>query len=288
MNGLVLAALALGAAAAQTDGAVMMRFKFKVGQVQRFKLSIRSSGTVTSVGGSRPSSPVDASLAVDGLVQERVTASGGGGATIIGVQETLKAVSKIGTVLQDAEIAHGKLSLTKNGKTVRTKGPAPVTLRRGPTGAEQRTDQTAEGSFGDLVLLPNQPVKAGDKWESVQKLRPRLCIPLIQGGLPEVEMRYSYTLRGIEKKNGNRHARVYMSAAGTIDAPQGSFEAFSCKYSGTTRVDLDRGVMISGSYDIAQSYSLKAPSGAPAGAPQALELEATAKFSLFEVPATKK
>ena len=109
------------------------------------------------------------------------------------------------------------------------------------------------------------PVKVGDTWETMQRIR-----PTVLGGsgpfvIPEIEFRYTHTLKRIDVRGGKKQALIESSGSGST-LGEGADNTLNQSITGVTRFDIDRGAVASSQYNIILGLRLAIPPGAEGAA----------------------
>jgi hypothetical protein len=294
-----------------------LTYKFKPGQVQRFRANATMDFTVTPEGGGAGLGPMPITAKMQMLYAEKVAGERDGTGTLAW---TLANMTQSYNVLGNTMVmkfANGKLANTMNGQPAPAMGvdtaqmqaqlAKPVMFRRTPRGEMTAVDggtaPVGAGGLGgpslSIAFLPDRPVQVGDTWETVQKVQASVPNPSAQVQIPEIEARFTHTLQRLESKDGKAFAIIESSGSGA--APEGVAGAVSGtqNVSGTTRFDVTRGAVVSGQYTIDLGMSIPIGAGAAGaaqppsgGVPQGMRIDGTIQMVVREeVPApvpTKK
>jgi hypothetical protein len=293
IGGVAVGLLAVGGyAVARVVGStpVVVRFKYKTGQVQRLKVTSNFHAMVDPLGPAHLT-PVQAKVSSMSVVREKVTGTRKGVGTVSTTTESGTGSSFIGQRVRTAQTVNGKTEVMENGKRLPSK-KLPVTItKRDARGDETRVSpkNPNEDSTGDLLFLPDRPVKVGDTWERRDAFRPHLFLPIPSSIVPKLDARFTYKLKGIEKKDGRRIAVIDVSGGPRMDTPKGTLKQYSADYSGTSRFDIDRGMLLSGKYRVKQAFSISfAEPGADPNGLQGLQSDGVTEIIVQELPAAAK
>jgi hypothetical protein len=140
---------------------------------------------------------------------------------------------------------------------------------------------------GTVVKFPETPLKVGDTWKTKDVVRPSLG----QGGpgappLPPIAFEFTHSLRSLETLKGKRIALIDSSGSGTTPSQTGA-AALEQTVTGTTRFDVDRGMVVSSFYNVL--LGLQMPSGVPPGqGPTAIRVDGSMEVTVREVPTPAK
>lgn len=303
---------------APSSDEVTLAYKYRTGQVQKFRAVSKSDVTVTPEGGGAGFAIPPIAVNTQYVYTEKVAGEKDGTGTLsLAMSGLLMTTSVMGmdTVIK---MVNGKTTATINGQPAAGMGPGmgmlqnlfsskPVMLKRDVRGnaAAALTGANPGQLFGMAAMtgvsLPETPVKVGDTWESTRRTAPSLPGPLAAAGsAPDVDMKFTHSLKALEVKNGKQFAIIESTgspappmAAGaesTVDAANQSIAT-------TSRFDVARGALVSSRSSIEFSMKIASPTlpGGPAsgGAPpaagpmggQSLRIDGTVELTLTEVPA---
>jgi hypothetical protein len=281
------------------DGAVYT-FKYKIGNVQKFRGTTKMDATVTPEGGGIGSNGIPVVVNYVYAYGEKVTGTRQGTGTIAVTLSSVSAVAESIAGKFTMRSQGGKTTVTVNGQPVQANaGPAaqlkamfkPGTMRRSPSGvvalpgtAGGTVTQLTGTAGGTIVEFPATPLKIGDTWETQQTIRPTLG----EGGglvVPPVQFQFTHTLRSVETKGGKKLALIDSTGNGsTTGAGETTLQQ---SIQGTTRFDVTRGVVVSSFYNVVLGMQL--PPGTLG--PQGGRLDGTMEVTIRETPApapTKK
>jgi hypothetical protein len=286
---------------------VALVYKFKPGQLQRFRSTTNVDLTLTPQGDAGGGlGPIPMTGKTEMVYSEKVTGASNGTGTL---------AWKLEAMTMNFNILGSNFGMTrKNGKWVSTLNgqPAPegvggpgagaaaamqtsATIKRGPRGetsgpggSTATAGQLLGGAALSSSLLPDRPVKVGVSWETTQMVSPNVPGPAgAAAPAPPIEVKFTHTLKELQKRNGNVHALIESVGSGT--APEGAAgSSASQSITGTSRFDLTRGVLAGGQYQI--DLSVKAPiaalngGAAPGAAGQSVNIDGTLKMTLVEAP----
>jgi hypothetical protein len=143
-----------------------------------------------------------------------------------------------------------------------------------------------DGSFGDIPSLPEAGVGIGERWTRTQRLRPVMLAPVPRDLIPEVDVEFAYTLRGLEQEGRRQIALIDVAGAPTRPFQGTSgVRAFHYTVSGTSRFDLTGGALVSGKATSTAEIVFRPPSVAPgAPAPEWVKVDTQTRIALDEVP----
>lgn len=286
------------------DGGLSLAFKHKAGQIQKFKGTIKVDAAISPGGGASAigSIPVISKSVL--AFTEKVTGTRKGTGTLsLALTSLVSNTDAFGTKVVN-RFQNGKVSTSVNGAPAGQSQAAaaaelaelkkPAGFRRDPQGLTTPIG-SGNNAFGQLfgstsftiVQLPSTPVKVGDSWETVQKIRPTVVTGKVPFLIPEIEFRYTHTLKRLDTRNGRQQALIESSGSG---APVGQEADTTVNQSitGTTRFDIARGAVVSSQYNILLGMSIPLPPGAvPAGAdaPNGVRIDGTIDVVVAEVPA---
>jgi hypothetical protein len=282
-------------------GPVSLLYRHRPGSVQRFRLETKVDGTVTPEG-APGLQPVPVTSKSQIVYMEKVAGTRDGAGTI--------AL----TILIDSD-APGKSSATgaqsgkgtkpRRGRPARADAPGPIPQpgasgsnvaprrvimlkrdARGVTVTETGAVPGLSGGVGNNVAqFPDHPVRVGDTWETVQKVRP--SVP--DGPGPEFVVRFTHTLKDVVERGGRKLAVIESSGSGST--PAGTEEPTAeQRVTGTTWFDIERGVVVSGQYVNDHAVRFALPRFPPVGmeaenSPTSLRIAGKATLSLSELPA---
>lgn len=295
------------------DPGISLVYRYKTGQAQRFKLQMKGDFSLTPQGGASGLGPIPINMDQTLVYTEKVTGTREGTGTLSVSLDSMTITSGAMGMNHTLRMQNGKVTSSLNGKptpagasgmpaaAMQNMAPKkPVILKRDPTGASTLVGGAAPamgtmmgGISGSIAQLPGKPVKVGETWESVQKVKPSLPGPAAQAGqIPEVEIRLTHTLKGLAEKNGKQFALIETTGNGSIPMASGTVQSMDQTVSGITRFDIARGAVVSGQYklDLAMRMGLPPGLGAGAGgaagggAPQGMEANGTFNMTLMEAP----
>jgi hypothetical protein len=290
------------------EGAVTLAYRFKTGQLQKFKGSIKSTLTATPEGNGGGFGPIPIEVSGSFGYSEKVMGTRGTAATLASsVQGVNLTMGVLGNNFQ-IKFVNGRPVASMNGKPAPSGvfGGAPgglenlaptkaVSLQRDASGATALPAGSAIAAASNTMvggsalsafpeLSPN-PVKAGDNWETTRKIRTQL--PGAAGSTAtEVEIHTTYTLKALETRNGRQIAVIETAGSGAAPTSGGG-DALTQNVTGTTRFDVERGVVVGA--QMTADLTAKAPApqlpGVAAGsAPGTMRLDASVETRLTETP----
>jgi hypothetical protein len=279
-----------------------LAYKYQAGTVQQFRLDTKSDLTLTpeGAGGIGPL-PITSKM-VTAYSEKVAGAREGTGTITVTVNSMLIDTNALG-MASVIKMQNGKITSTVNGQPApegagglgAARGliaTRPVTLKRDARGATVDNGGSPVANTGvgaNVAQLPDHPVKVGDSWDVVQKVRANL--PGGPGGeaAPEIEVKFTHTLKEVLNAGGKQFAMIESIGTGStpMDAPGPSVTQ---NVTGTTRFDIARGAVASGKYNLDLSMKLATP-GLPGGAvggggsPTSVRVDGIIEMTLAEVPA---
>ena len=313
-----------GALSAQNGGdqGVALTYKYKTGNIQRFRAETNGNLTISPEGGGGGGlGPIPLALTITTYYTEKVTGTNQGTGTLSTQLSTMNMVYNVFGTNAEMRYANGKVTSLVNGQPSPQAAGAPgmerlaqlrkpVVVHKDPRGGVSMVTQGAAGTaspgvgelFGganvSVMTLPDHPVKVGDSWETTQQIQPNIPVP--NGGasaVPMVEIKFTHTLKSLGTRNGKVYALIDSTGSGASPegAPGGSVNE---NFTGTTRFDVARGAVASGKYNVEVSIKLPAatlgavpPAGAPgaAAAPPNMRIDGSIQMVLMEAapPAAK-
>ena len=288
LAGAALAPIGLPARAQEAPGGdqpIVLRFKNQPGSVQRFKAGVAMDLSVTIGDGGLGALPIASKMTY--VYSEKVAGVKDNAATLaVKIESIASDTNVMGNSVQ-FRVANGKLSMTANGQPVNPEQLGPraerlkqltsteaVMLRRSPQGdiAILQGNPTGPGQLLGaaspvLVRFPDNPIRVGDSWEVEQTLQPSLPAPGV-GNVPagEFQFKFTHTLKSLDRVNGRQVAVIESAGVGTVPegAAAGPLKDVQQNLVGTTRFDLGRGAVLSGSYTMDMAMRVDMP-GAPGG-----------------------
>lgn len=299
---------------------VSLAYKYKIGSIQRFRTDTTGNLSVSlegaqSAAGIPPAIPLGMKLS--NQYTERVAGTHQGTGTLSLQVETMNMLYEAFGKRAQVRYANGRSTATLDGRpapqnTV-SAGAArlaqlrkPVAIRRDPRGLVTLVSAAAAGQtqpgagelFGagnvSILVLPDHPVQVGDSWESTQRVQPNIPVP--NGGasaIPVLEIKLTHTLKSLGTKNGHVFALIDTTGSGSSPegAPGGSINE---SFAGTTRFDVARGAVTSGTYNMEIAMKLPAAtvgfipppsaSGAAPATPPSMRIDGTMAMVLMEMP----
>ncbi len=285
--------------------AVSLAYRFRTGQLQRFRGSINTNMTMSTEGGAFGPIPIDTKVVL-GFTEKVIGTREGTGTLVLALDSFRMGLNLFGSEVQ-VKLLNGKLQATSNGQPLPegAGGPAamlqnavptrPVTIRRSPRGLV--TTEGAPSPGLDLLTsasleLPEQPVKVNDTWETVQTVRPAAPGPLgAAGGAPQFQLSLTHTLKALETTAGRRIAVIESAGSGSSAAEAGQPPAASQSYTATTRFDVGRGAVVGVNARVDMKMRMGAPGGPVKPAAQdpgqlsGGQLDGSVEIRLEEAPA---
>lgn len=281
---------------------VTLTYKYQTGNMQKFRLSSKSDLTL-SPEGAAGLGPIPVTAKMQAVYTEKVAGTNQGTGTIlVSLGSMLVDTNALG-MSNIVKVQNGKVTTTVNGQPAPAgasgdlakglAGNKPITLRRDPHGsvtdANGATAMVTGGIGMTIAQLPDHPVKVGDSWDITQKIR--ASVPGTPGGqaAPEIEVRFTHTLKDLQTQGGKQFALIESIGSGSTaaDAPG---PAVSQNVTGTTRFDVARGAVASGQYNMDLSMKIATPGlpagAAPQGAPASIKVDGMIAMTLTEVPLT--
>lgn len=279
------------------EAPVLLVCKFKAGQEQAFLATVNSKLTITREGQPADAPPLPVNASMTFRTVEKVTeVKPGSGTLTTSLISMLERVQIMGreTVLR---IGGGQASGTQDGKPIsaaavaklKAAGGVKRVVHRDTRGRDtpESKDKSDQIFPPEIIALPEKPVSVGDTWEVTAHVRPHLVA--VPGGksIPEAEVRFTYTLKRFETGAGHRLAVIETSGRSAVSETAEASQPEQV-YTGTTRLDLERGVFTSA--ESTARYALRlspADIGLDAGAPDSpkLRLEGLVEGKFSEVPA---
>lgn len=322
--GLLWISLATAAAAQGADQAVLLRYHFQPGQEFRYRMTLTGDMGMTLGGSALPpgaNAPPKMPMTMNGTyewVQKVKSVAPDGKATVtlsLGAMDLTS--SMMGMKMAVRRGPEGKLEVLQNGQ--------PVTPPNAPTQSipdplyEATIDPTGKISavsaesmrsmtqaFGGqnlstmfngsmpgmgMLLLPDQPVKPGDTWDTKTQLQVPLSMPgpaaAAPGGAgPAATFTLNYTVHNKLARVEDGRAVIETQATAAVPpgaklplpagagAPPGlsmTFDKMEQSMTSTQRLQIEQGVMEGGDFDVkmAMAMSLALPPGmaGPGAAP---------------------
>lgn len=281
---------------------VTLTYKYQTGNVQKFRLDSKSDLTI-SPEGAAGLGPIPVTAKLQAVYTEKVAGtSQGTGTLLVTLSSMLMDTNALG-MSNVVKVQNGKVTTTVNGQPAPAGaagdmskslgGNKPITLKRDARGSVTDANGAAamvSGGIGmTIAQMPDHPVKVGDSWDVNQKIR--ASVPGTPGGqaAPEIEVRFTHSLKELVTKGGKQFAIIESLGSGSTpaDAPG---PAVNQNVTGTTRFDIERGTVASGQYNVDLSMKIATP-GLPAGAaaqgaPANLKVDGIIAMTLAEVPVT--
>lgn len=280
---------------------VSLVYKYQTGKLQKFRLDSKSDLTI-SPEGAGGLGPIPFTAKLQAVYTEKVAGTNQGTGTILvtlgsmvidtnalGLNNVVKVQSGKPTTINGQPAPPGA-----GGEFARALASnKPLTLMRDPRGGMTDAEGSAPMPTGGIGMtiaqLPDHPVKVGDSWEVAQKIR--ASVPGAPGGqaAPEIEVRFTHTLKELVTKGGKQFALIESTGSGSTptDTPG---PAVNQNITGTTRFDIDRGAVASGQYNMDLSMKVAAPAlpagAAPQGAPSSIKVDGIITMTLAELPVT--
>lgn len=309
---------------------VKLAYKYRAGQVQRFRAGYTSDMSLTMDGPAAGAGPIPITVKMALRYSEKIAGVKDGVATVVTKMDGLSMnTNAMGTSFA-VKMANGKTTMSMNGQPVKPGSPLAaalpkmtaarmsMTAQRDALGNEKRMQSGPEmdqyfggGTNAATVQLPDHPVKVGDTWETTMKTKP--AIPGSPGGgasaVPEMEIKLTNTLKGLETKNGKQFAIIETVGTGSLPAGAGgALQELNQNMAGTTRFDVGRGAVVSGQYSLDMGMKMQGlgglgvPGGPGGGAPPppgggpgaggegaqqspGIRIDGAIKINLFEAPA---
>jgi hypothetical protein len=311
--------LAAAAAAQGPDEAVLLRYRFQPGQEFRYRMTLTGDMGMTMGGVGLPPGAVPPKIPVTmkstyEMVQKVKSVSPEGVATVsIGFDKLDTAMAFMGMNVTSRVGSGGKVETLMNGQPMPTPGGADVVLPNplaevtiDPTGKVTGANpdslkalnqlaggQNLTGMFGGNMpgmgglILPSQPVKPGDTWESKSAMQMPVPLPAVPGGPPGAAPVFAvnYTFRNklvrVEEGRALIETRITALVPPGSRVPMGNAAALPPGLSmtiarleqsitGTQRFAIEGGTVESGDFDatMASQMNLVAPASAtPSGKP---------------------
>ncbi len=305
---------------------VTLAFKYKTGQQQRFRGEVKSDFSVTPEGEGGGIGPIPISAKMNFTALEKVAGTRQGTGTLSVSVPLLNLTTNVfGTEIAITS-SGGKVTTLVNGQPAQAGAAmpgmdpsmlksmsAPTTLKRDARGAtigDLGGLSVFAGATMGILELPDKPVKKGDSWETVRKQKLALPGPLAAaaGGVPEMEMKFTHTLKNLETKAGKLFAIIESSGAvqaggvpGAAGAPGANpatgAAGFQQDMTGTTRFDVARGSVVGGRFTVTFGSKVNVPTpmngGAAAPVGGGMRIDGNVETTLNEIttattPAKKK
>lgn len=270
-------------AAPPAEGGTLLQFKYKAGQTQAYKATVKIDAAVSPEGpGAAAANPVPVMVRSVVAFSEKVMGTRKGTGTLQMPISSLVTTQEVAIIKAVVKYQNGKLTASVNGKpqplSANSAGLAELkkaaVLRRDPQG---KVTPVGKGSdaigqlFGSssytLVQFPDKPVSVGDSWETVERIRPSVVGKRVPFVIPEIEFKYTHTFKGIQEKNGRKTALIETSGSGSTVGAEGGENMLNQSVTGTTRFDIARGVVVSSQHNVILSLLLGVPSGGAAAQP---------------------
>jgi len=282
---------------------VTLVYKYKTGNLQKFRMEAKGDMTVTPEGGGIGPIPVSSKVAT--IYSEKVTGTREGTGTLAAKFETFQVdADLLGNALA-GRMVNGKLKYTINGQPAPEGGVGAalaagadvtrvLTLKRSALGAITEGAGPNAGGTGPgntLVQFPEHPVKVGDSWETTQPVGSGIASGPV--GAAVQQAKFTHTLKSLVTKDKRLFALVE-SLGASISPEDPTAPVIKVNISGTTRIDVERGVLVGGQYSIDTSGKIGtagfpgAGGGAPAdgAAAPSMKLDGITTLTVQEVPAT--
>ncbi len=302
---------------AESGGAetVKLGYKYTTGQIQKFRGTAQNDLTLSLGEGGGGLGPIPMNQKIDFILVEKVLGTRQGTGTlsvrvdsmsmamnVLGTDIVMKSVNNKVTTLINGQPQEGGLPGGPGNPAAALKGVnTPFSLRRDPfgvqspiPGAKAPNSPLLREITNSFLQFPDKPVAVGESWETVMKSRPDVGGPgSVPGASPEIEVKYTHTLKSMETKNGVRYALIESIGSGSVPGPDG-MPGSSQDVSGTTRFDIARGAIVSGQYTATLNLKLgglQLPGAAAAGAgngqaPPNMSIDGQTVTTFVEVPAT--
>lgn len=284
---------------------ILLAFKHKTGQVQRYKTTQKVDAAV-SPDGIPNASPLPLTSKSVNSFTEKVLGTRQGTGTLSLSLNSLVTTTDILGMTQVSKLQGGKLTTTVNGQPVRGQDQAaqaaqlaalrkPAQVKRDPSGLTVAAGSPDNGFgqvFGSssytIVQFPAMPVKVGDTWETSQTIRPIAVSGRAPFVIPEINFRYTHTLKKVETRGGRKQALIETAGAG-VAVGEGADSTLEQSVTGTTRFDIQKGAVVSSAYDIVLGMKLQLPPGASAGPDSlnAIRIDGTVDVVVMEAPTPK-
>lgn len=284
-----------------------LAFKHQAGQVQNFRASMKADMTFTPNGGGGGGlGPIPIGLNVLYASTEKITGTRQGTGTVAIKLNNLTLTANAMGQNQVIKMQNGKVTL--NGQPAPAGAGNPLQQMTGSTDSVVKRDPQGNvtlvsgggnqlaalgggGTAGVFVQFSDKPVSVGEQWEVTQKVQAAVPGPLAGpagGQLPQLEVKYTHILKQVVNKDGKRLAIITTTGAG--GTPQEGQNAMTQDVTGTSRFDIDRGVLVSGQYTINTSMRMASPQlggaeGQP-GAPTGVQIDGMINLTVGEAPAT--
>jgi hypothetical protein len=297
---------------------VKLVYKFQPGTARRRKGNATVDATVSLEGAGAGMGPIPMTMKMTVGTIEKITGVKDGVATIATQMDTMTLTTNTFGTSVAMKMVGGKTSVTVNGQPTKNPNAVAALKKQFGSGLVTRRDargnetavsgpedlrQTLGGGSASSLQFPENPIKVGESWETTQKVKPTVPggfsgSPAAGGNLttPEFEVKMTHTLRAVEVKNGKQFALI--DSIGSGEAPtndSGPVQSLSQSFTGTTRFDMARGVIVSGQYssDLGMKMAMPAvpgggaPGAAPGGGnmPSGVRIDGAIKANLSEAPA---
>lgn len=227
--------------ASSEDQGILLAYKFRVGQQQKFRGTVQIACTLSiegnpSVGGRRLEPfPYESRQMI--VYTEKVTGLKDGAGTISLSPFAADTSTEMLGSRTVARLVNGKMVVTNNGKPVRTGStdgvsrPAPTSLLRSAQGNTKVSGNPASPanadnplfgglSLGATVQFPDRPVKVGETWETRRRFAGQGLGSGLRSTAGTVEKELTHTLKEIQRK-GSRQIAVIETTANSTETPPG-------------------------------------------------------------------
>jgi hypothetical protein len=310
--GLLWLAAAAPVRAQGTDDAILLHYRFQPGQELRYRLTLNADMPMTMSGITPPPGakmPGKIPITMNGtyeLVEKVKSVSPEGAATVsIGMDKMDLTTTMMGMNIVARLGPDGKLETLVNGKPA-TNPNAPARVLPNPL-VEETIDPTGKVSgvnpdslnamnqlfggqnisslFNGLpgiggLILPAQPIKPGDTWDTKFDLTMPLPVPGPAGPSPGISLPMSFAIRYklLRVEDGRAVIETQMTASippgtkmmlsGIRGAPPGlslSIQRMDESMTGTVRLPIEQGVVESGDYEAKMRVQMTI--GLPPGTP---------------------
>lgn len=287
---------------AAAEEGLLLRFKHKTGQIKAYKATVKLDAALTPEGGETGGAggPVPVTMKSVVAFREKVIGTRQGTGTLSMPITSLVVTQEAAFIKAVVRYQNGKLTTSINGKpqpaSASQAGLAelrkPATVRRDPQGKVTPVGNPSNAIgqlFGSasytLVQFPEMPVKVGDSWETVEKIRPTVIGGRVPFVIPEIEFRFTHTFKGIQERNGRKTALIETSGSGSTVNTQGAENELTQSVTGTTRFDIAAGRVVSSQHNVILSLLLGNPGGPAAAGPASVRLDGNMDVVVTEAPA---
>ncbi len=258
--------------------AVPLHYKWVVGQVRRYKMTMTMTGTIpTGTSGTR----IPMNMAMQMVMRQTVKSvqSGDGAATLVSqIESTRMAMNGKEMPMTAAQQAPMKKPMTTemlpSGKIVSLQMP-------GLGAAVMPGMDIGKSLMGSTLAFPDGPVKVGDTWNGA-----------LGAGMMGMQMGMTSTLMGLETRNGAQVATIGQKITGDLSGmvnkamPAGMGMSGKISGTGTLVFDTTAGALVSQSLQNAIDMTITASPGAPAGVPPSMNIKMQQSTVMERLPDT--